>query len=424
MDINLVKADDLVPDRIDDEIMQEQAQTKSLHASVLDSIVLPQTQVAPNVAIAEVQIDDKITEERVRTEFINFSVLDSIILPQNHVNPDVVRTEDIVPTRVDDELTQDVMQLDTIDVPEDSISLPLNQLATDVFQAEDIVPVRIDDGPTQELMQLDTINTSEDSEQADAREARALLKFHGIDVEPQFRLTICIDCQDVIPFDHAFGHRRTRHCDDRKDYARLGTKESLDKALRVLKAHTSLPLPFDRIPAIRTLSILTAYRCDVPNCCERKIYSSTKLVSEHYARSHRDIPTNQRRSTPVLAQRLGRFRGTTRLVEVIPPLHVGPDDALSDILRHFHDSVSGSPTSFQLTKNVRAKSEFLSKTRWDTVLKDVDLKRLREAVRAPSEPFLTRLQGLARQYYHTVAAGLDSTLSTLVLRYIHSADPE
>jgi len=314
-----------------------------------------------------------------------------------------------------------------------SVTLPQSPTAMEfdrIGVTGDVVAVSISNELTPDLLQPEIVNNSGDSHHTSvstAAEARILLKANGIDVEPQFRLTICIDCAECIYFDHIFGHRRSQHCENRKQFSKLGAKESLTQALEALDAHEPLSIPSYPIPPIRILPLLTAYRCGVEGCQERKIFSSTKLVYEHCAVAHMDIPARRRPFISLPAQRLGKFRGTVKLIEVIPPPDDCPGDAISEIIRHFNHTVAAKPATFQLSKNIRGKSEFLAKTRWDIVLQDVDLRKIRAAVRVPDdvgEPLFVRLKGLVRKYYHGIASGLDRNVSTLTLRHIHSADPE
>jgi hypothetical protein len=258
--------------------------------------------------------------------------------------------------------------------------------------------------------------------------ARKRLRAIGIDVEPEYGLTICIDCSKSIHYAHIHGHRKSQHCYTKDHHRALGSKDAILELLVSLNAHRQRTLPSTPIPPIRTLALLTAYRCGVPNCTETNIFASKKLVSEHCMKFHPTVAARRRPCIPVPAQKLGYLRGVQRYIEVLPVEQSPLTDNLSDIFRQYQDlSVGVKSTDFQPANNVRARSEFLCKTRWDTVLEGVELSTLRGMVAIPdqhSEQSLCRLRSLVRAYYHEIASGLTSTLPTLVLRYIHSPDPE
>jgi hypothetical protein len=130
----------------------------------------------------------------------------------------------------------------------------------------------------------------------------------------------------------------------------------------------------------------------------------------------------------VSAQQIGQFCGIREYVEVLPADAPPPGDPLQEIFARYQDlGVGVKGTTYAPAKNTRAKTPFVAKTKWDLPLQGADLSMVRAAASPPNErtePNLYRLRGLVRRYYHNIATGLDSGLSTLVLRYIHSADPE
>ena len=276
------------------------------------------------------------------------------------------------------------------------------------------------------------VDGSEAMDLADSDEAqhsRSQLRELGIEVDSRYNLTICIDCSEVVNYQHIHGHRHTRHCHTPDQRRKLGQKDSLLHLLTALNAHRPRVIPPGPISPIRMLPIITAYRCGVPACSEQKVFSSKQLVSRHCARLHPAVPPNHRPCQTIEAQRIGQFRGTLQYVAVTASHHSSQlTDTLSDILDRYKClSVGVKSPNFQMAKNARAKSEFLAKTKWDTILSNVNLAVLRNRVAPPdpvSEQALCQLKQLLRAYYHNIAAELDFTVSSLVLRHIHSPDPE
>jgi len=262
----------------------------------------------------------------------------------------------------------------------------------------------------------------------EAASARQYLRDRGIDVDPRYNRTLCIDCGVCLPPHHIHGHRSRRHCQKRAHYKILGTKDKIVENLRLLNAFHPHPFPPTPVPAIDGLTILQGYRCGVPACGSLQVFSSKRLLSRHYLNHHPEVPPRKRPFNVVSAHQVGQFCGTREYIEILPPDTPAPGDPLCDIFARYEDlGVGAHSTTYKAAKNTRAKTPFLAKTKWDLPLQGVNLGLVRSAVSPPNEKteeHLYRLRTLVRQYYHNIAAHLDSGLSTLVLRYIHSADPE
>jgi hypothetical protein len=262
----------------------------------------------------------------------------------------------------------------------------------------------------------------------DHQHACRYLQQRGILVDDCFNLTICIDCNACISYDNIYGHRRSCHCNSTIDYAFLGPRDLLVNHLKKLQAHRPHSLPSFLSKPLPVLPVITAYRCGAPNCTESKIFPSLAKVSRHCFQSHPDIPPRRRPHITVYAQRIGQFRGGVYYIEVAPPSLQDVHPKVEDVLSHSRELGVGLKNEmYRSTDNIRGKNEFLMRTRWDSILHDVKLSRLRLAVGLPNpsaEPTFVRLVEIVRKYYHDIADRLDFTLSTLVLRYLHSQDPE
>jgi hypothetical protein len=276
---------------------------------------------------------------------------------------------------------------------------------------------------------LDTHSSVQSVEQLeDHKPNRAFLHERGIFVDNRFHLTICIDCTACFGCGDIYGHRRSRHCHTQADFDFLGRKEVVVDNLKSLGADRPYPLPSLLTQPIPILPVITAYRCGAPNCTDGRIFHSPKKVSEHCLHAHPDIPPRRRSHVSLQAQRIGQFRGRIHHIEVIHSSLQNVHPKMEDVLNYSKAlGVGVKSETYQSASNVRAKNEFLSTTQWDSILRDVKLCQLRLAIGPPnlsSEPTLARLPQIVRNYYHNIAQRLESTLSTLTLRYIHSQDPE
>jgi hypothetical protein len=262
----------------------------------------------------------------------------------------------------------------------------------------------------------------------EATSARQYLRDRGIDVDLDYNRTLCIDCGVGLPPQQIHGHRSRRHCRTRAHHKILGTKDEILERLQLLNAFHPLPFPSTPIRAIDGLTIVNGYRCTVPACTSLKVFSSKRLVRRHCLSDHPEIPPRMECFNVVSAHQIGQFCGIREYVEVLPTHAPAPGDPLEEIFAHYQDlGVGAKSTTYKPAKNTRAKTPFVAKTKWDLPLQDVNLALVRAAASPPNETTeadLYRLRTLVKQYYHNIASHLDSGLSTLVLRYIHSADPE
>jgi hypothetical protein len=395
---------DACPDSDDEISVEKGAYTHSHHH--VDSDSTP--------CAYDMQVDDRSTTSKsLPSPLPHSSVLESCDMQVDDPSPTSQHPPGLHPN-------SPVLELPTIS---DSEQGPMDELSDhETFESEPVLDDLINPEPEIDSSML----LSDDPDLPEA--SRAYLEQRGILVEDRYKLTICIDCGVCIEFKLAYGHRYASHRNSKADTACLGSNELLVNHLKQMGAHHPCTLPSVLPEAIPLLPVVTAFRCALPACQESKIFLTPKRLSEHFRHSHPQVPAKHRPRVTLYAQRIGQFRGRTHYIEVPPPSLQNVHPRLEHVLSHSRELGLGNKHElYQGSKNVRAKNEFLSTTRWDSILENVKLCQLRLSVAPPSptlEPMFVRLIKIVRKYYHDIAQGLEFTLTNLVLRYLHSQDPE
>ncbi|KAH0834630.1 hypothetical protein J3R83DRAFT_10133 [Lanmaoa asiatica] len=197
-------------------------------------------------------------------------------------------------------------------------------------------------------------------------EALASLASLGLQVDPTYRLIICVECKVPIKYEHTYGHLHTNH--RQQPRSSFPSKLELENMLVSLNAHDPLsvfPGPISPIPGIL---VVDAVKCTVVGCSHPSVFSDSRRFREHCQNHH---PNAARSYTTVKAHPLGH-NIHRQLIEVTHVIVPPSGSLLSDMEAHV-DSIQLYKTSdvFQPLFNARMKGSLFAQVGWDGLLVNV-----------------------------------------------------
>jgi hypothetical protein len=284
------------------------------------------------------------------------------------------------------------------------------------------------DHPEQQYSASQTDPSSSSPQNATA--ATRLLEF-SIVVHP-LHLSICLDCRAIVPWEQMYGHVKKNH--HSRHSIPLPPEEVFNSLLRVEGAHLAFIRPVNAIPPISGLLVREGFACTATHP-HPMIFASKRMLQKHFTEHHHEDglqAATHSRSTLVqalgqLRGHLGQFGAHQTVIEVTSTPEPSPaGKRFSLFIEEYTNRPRPQATIYKALPNTRARSSFTERTSWDRPLEGLELGPILHAARTPyqnQEPLLFRLQGLVQRYMSDIAGRLNE-LSTLVLRHIHSENPQ
>ena len=241
----------------------------------------------------------------------------------------------------------------------------------------------------------------------------------GLQVDPRFRLTICIWCQSPVPYRYAHGHLLSSHKLPSHAQRSTPTAAELEEMLVSLGADQALsvfPGPISPIPGV---AIVDALKCTIAGCQSLVVFSDQRRFREHCQRDH---PNLHRSKSSVKAHALGKFCGLRQMVELTdaPPSSFVP---LFNKVQEYIEAKQLHKLSdvFQPTVNARLKGTIFAQVGWDQLLVGVNIRDLRDTVVTPTAADVAyhRLTQAVERYYASLPP-LISSLPILTARAVLS----
>lgn len=261
----------------------------------------------------------------------------------------------------------------------------------------------------------------------DSEDSRSYLQTFGIQVDPLYRLVVCIEpgCQKIFKYQSIYPHKQRSHY--RNTNRTLQTR--LPPASKILSAIENLggfnpspPNPRDGpIDPIAGVEITNGTKCTIGECTGH-VYGNTESLRTHQSSFHPTVKSKKRSSVTVKCQSLNAVREFRSYIEVHPLISTTQLPQSFEIIMKSADlcNLLKQDDVFTLASSEQEKGAVFAQTHWDELIDGVNTEKLIQTACTSfhfTNPSFLVLRDYVREYYQEIVPTLDA-IPLIARRYL------
>ena len=236
-------------------------------------------------------------------------------------------------------------------------------------------------------------------------------------INQRLGLIICRQCQIAVPPEHLRSHLVTKHdlyysAEELESMLQSYSVMSLNDTTEFIEYTDTLPEPIGGLPILEE-----GYKCLI--CPHHS--SSWPTMRDHFSRSHREKKASaDSEKCPVQLVFHGKLRKYMGVAYVKAKENALRNPSLADALVHEEEEEEMEVPTKKRHKSLRKCSTFVARSRWDILIEDEDVERLRKiaGLPQPKDPLRKLVKGTV-EYFKRISESV-RTGNVLARRWVMS----